>query len=421
MLKLGWSLAATLALCSTSLNLAIAENWAHWRGPTGNGVASATAKPPVEFGPSKNLKWKAEIPGVGSASAVIWDDKVFVSSAVPTGKRTNEFEFQLLCLSRKDGSKLWSQTGVVAIPHEGTHQTNGFASGSPCTDGEHVYAYFGSRGLYCYTMEGKPVWNKDFGDMQIRNSFGEGSSPTLEGNLILVPWDHEGDSVLYALDKKTGAIQWQTPRDEPTCWATPLVANDAMGRKQVIMNGQTAARGYDLETGKELWKCGGQTERPCASAVAADGVAYVGSGYRGAFIGAFSLSGRGDLSKSKELLWSYKQDTPDVASPLLSQGRLYYYKARTGQLTCVDAKSGEIHYAATRVPGMSSTYASPIAANGYVYLTDRDGTIVVIEDAERFKVVATNKLGEPADATPAAVDNELFIRGAKHLFCFEAK
>jgi outer membrane protein assembly factor BamB len=200
-----------------------------------------------------------------------------------------------------------------------------------------------------------------------------------------------------------------------------LIAQDKSGRQQIIMNGQTAARGYDLKTGKELWKCGGQTQRPCATAVAEEGVAYVASGFRGAFIGAFDLSGQGDLAATKSVLWTQSKDTPDVASPLLSQGRLYYYKEKTGLLTCVEAKTGKTVYAASRVPGVSRTYASPIAANGFVYLTDRNGTIVVIEDAPTLRVVATNEMGEGVDATPAAVGNELFIRGEKHLFCVSAQ
>lgn len=409
-----------IIICFAGNHAARGENWGHWRGPTGNGV-SPTAKPPVEFGPDKNLRWKVDVPGIGSGSPVIWGDRVFVTTAVPLANKPNEYSFQLICFSRKDGKQLWSQSAVEAKPHEGTHQTNGYASASPCTDGEHVYAHFGSRGLYCYTMDGKPVWKRDFGDMRVRNGFGEGSSPTIVDDKIIVPWDHEGESTLFALNKLTGEILWQTPRDEPTCWATPLIAADAKGQRQIIMNGQTAARGYDLETGKELWRCGGQTERPCASAVAENGIAYVGSGFRGAFIGAFALTGRGDLANSESVLWTHKQDTPDVASPLLSQGRIYYYKARTGQLTCVDAKTGKAFFAASRVPGIKETYASPIAAGGYIYLTARDGTIVVIEDSATLKVVATNSLNEGVDSTPAAVDKELFVRGAKHLFCFEAK
>lgn len=397
-------------------NWAYADQWGHWRGPTGNGVAP-DATPPLEFGPDKNLKWKLAIPGSGSGSPVVWGKQVFVTSAVPAAK-SNPFDFRVFAIDRETGQVQWSQTAVTAVPHEGTHETNGFASASPCTDGEYVWAHFGSRGLFCYSMDGKLMWQRDFGDMRIRNGFGEGSSPTLADDLIIVPWDHEGKSMLYALDKKTGKSVWEVPRDEPTCWATPLIVADTTGRKQIVMNGQTAARAYDLKTGQELWRCGGQTQRPCASAVAMNGVAYVASGFRGSFIGAFDLNGRGDLKGSKSVRWTQSKDTPDVASPLLSHGRLYYYKEKTGLLTCVEAESGKTLYSATRVPGVTRTYASPVAAGGRIYLTDRGGAITVIEDAPNLNVLATNQVGEGVDATPALVGSELFIRGEKHLFCF---
>jgi outer membrane protein assembly factor BamB len=265
-------------------------------------------------------------------------------------------------------------------------------------------------------MDGKLVWNRNFGQMNTRNSFGEGSSPTLEGGKILVPWDHEGTSYLYALDKSTGAIIWQTERDEPTCWATPLVV-EHNGAKQVVMNGQTCARAYDLETGKELWRCGGQTERPVASAVAADGLVIVGSGYRGEFMGAFRPDGQGDIEGTSHVVWTLDKDTPDIGSPLLSNGRVYFYKGKSGELSCVDAATGKPHYMAAEIPGLKSTYASPVAAGGHVYLTGRSGTTVVIKDSDEFSVVASNSVGETVDATPAPVDNELFIRGENHLFC----
>jgi outer membrane protein assembly factor BamB len=394
----------------------IADQWGHWRGPTGNGT-SATAKPPKEFSQTKGLKWKVPIAGQGSGSPVVWDQRVWVTSAVQSGSG-NEFEFRVYCMDRQTGKTLWEQVAVRAKPHEGTHETNGFASASACTDGAMVYASFGSRGVFAYTVDGKFVWSRDFGDMQIRNGFGEGSSPTIAGDLLIVPWDHEGPSMLFAVDKQTGKTVWETKRDEPTCWATPLIASDSQGNMQVIMNGQTAARGYDLKTGKELWRCGGQTQRPCASAVAQDGVAYVASGFRGSYIGAFDLAGRGDLGSSKSVVWSQSKDTPDVASPLLSSGRLFYYKEKTGLLTCVEAKTGKTLYSASRVPGVSRTYASAVAANGCVYLIDRGGSIVVIEDSGTLKVLSSNDVGEGVDATPALAGRELFVRGEKHLFCF---
>ncbi|QDT09448.1 PQQ-binding-like beta-propeller repeat protein [Planctomycetes bacterium K23_9] len=396
-----------------------ADNWAHWRGPAGNGVAAA-ANPPTTWSDTENVKWKVAIPGKGSGSPVIWENQVFVVTAVPEGSsggRLPQLNFKLLSFNRANGEKLWEQTAIVATPHQETHSTNGFASGSPCTDGQHVYAFFGSRGLHCYTMDGQLVWQRnDFGKMDTRNNFGEGASPTIVDDKILVPWDHEGSSFLYALDKTTGKDIWKTARDEPTCWATPLVVQHN-GQKQVVMNGQTSARCYDLESGKELWRCGGQTQRPVASAVSVGDMVYIGSGFRGNFMGAFRLGGSGNIENSPNVAWTIDRDCPDIASPLLSRGRLYFHKGKSGQFTCVDAKTGKPFYSAERIPGIKSTYASPIAAGGKVYITGRSGTTTVIEEADTLKVLATNSVGETVDATPAPVDNELFIRGEQHLFC----
>ena len=233
-----------------------ADNWPHWRGD-GNG-ASATANPPIEWSDTKNVKWKVEIPGRGSGSPIVWEDKVFVVTAAEAGANAatkqiaqqdrsqrprrgggqgrrgrgggrrgaaelKVLQFNLMCFNRDNGNLIWEKTAVHAKPHEGTHETNSFASASPCTDGKHVYAHFGSRGLYCYTMDGELKWKRDdLGRMQTRATFGEGSSPTIEGDMIILPWDHEGPSYIAAINKLTGDTIWNTPRDEPTCWATPV-------------------------------------------------------------------------------------------------------------------------------------------------------------------------------------------------------
>ncbi|QEG41889.1 outer membrane protein assembly factor BamB family protein [Roseimaritima ulvae] len=404
-------------LCSMLPVVAGADNWPHWRGEAGNGV-STTATPPTQWSATENVKWKVPIPGRGSGSPVVWEDNVFVVTAVNAGGG-GLLDFKLLCFDRGSGTLRWQQTAVTAKPHQGTHQTNGYASASPCTDGEHVFASFGSRGLYCYTLDGQLVWQRDdFPPMTTRNSFGEGSSPTIAGQKLILPWDHEGESLLVALDKATGKTLWRTPRDEPTCWATPLVVEHE-GRKQIVMNGQNYARGYDLESGKELWRCSGQTVRPAASPVAADGMVFVGSGFRGAFLGAFRLDGRGDLQGTDRVAWTIERDAPDIGSLLLSEGRIYFYKQRAGILTCVDAATGQPHYGPSRIAGLRSIYASPIAAGGHVYLTGRSGTTVVIKDDKQLQIVATNSVGETVDATPAPVDDQLFIRGEKHLFCIQ--
>ena len=342
---------------------------------------------------------------------------MFVTTAVPVTPGSRKLDFRLLCFDRLTGEKRWERSAIKAVPHEGTHSTNGYASASPCTDGRHVYAHFGSRGLFCYSMDGDLKWSRDFGDMQTRNEFGEGSSPTLAGERIVIPWDHEGPSRLICLDALSGETIWDVPRDEPTCWATPLVVTRADGSQQVVMNGQTAARSYDLTSGWELWRCGGQTTRPAASAVAADGLVFIGSGFRGAFLGCFDLTGRGDIEGTSHVHWTVSRDTPDIASPLLHAGRLWYYKEKTGLLTCVDAASGRPHYERQRIPSVSRTYASPVAAGGHIYLTDRSGAITVIKDGPELSVVATNDMGEGVDATPAPVGQQLFIRGERHLFC----
>ncbi len=458
------TLASIGVLLILTASTCLAENWPHWRGDRGNGV-SLTAKPPTEWSATKNVKWKTAIPGRSSGSPVIWEDKVFVVTAVeikpqagtptttreialpvtqrpqrgesgrPVGERRPRgpggrrggpregnaqlptLQFSLLCFDRSNGKLLWQMIAAQATPHEGTHSTNGFASASPCTDGEHVYAHFGSRGLYCYTMDGELKWSRsNLGQMKTRATFGEGSSPTIVDDMILVPWDHEGPSYLAALNKYTGKTIWKTDRDEPTCWATPLVV-EHNGKKQVVMNGQNYARGYDLATGKELWRCSGQTDRPVASAVTTGDLVLVGSGYRGSFLGAFKLDSKGDIRGTDSVAWSIDRDTPDIASPVLSQNRIYFHKGKDGTISCFNALTGTPHYKLKRLQGLRRIYASPVAAGGHVYFTGRSGTTVVVKDADDFEIVATNSVGEGVDATPAPVDNELFIRGENHLFC----
>ena len=471
--------ASTLALSiSVASTAAEPSDWPQWRGPTGNGV-SADAKPPVKWSESKNVAWKVAIPGTGSASPIVWRDKVFVATAVPTesaaapdssdgdgeprrrrgdragrsrrdgdefraqsqdddrrrderrgrgrrggrrgrggGDSLKEHRFVLLALDRATGKTLWEATATTATPHQGHHRDHGFASASPFTDGERVYTHFGSRGLFCYTLDGTEVWKRDdFGKMDTRNGFGEGSSPSLHGDTIILPWDHEGPSYIAAIDKTTGKTRWKIERDEHTSWATPLVVEHD-GEWQVIASGQEYARGYSLKDGKELWRCSGQTARPVASPVAGHGMAFIGSGFRGAFLGAFDLSKRGDLEESDGVAWSISRSTPDIPSLLLSGSRLYFHSRNSGIISCHDAKTGKPHYSQERVPGLGGdVYASPVAANGHVYLTSRDGATVVIEDSDTFKVVATNQLDDPIDATPAIAGRELFLRGQKHLYC----
>ena len=436
---------------------AVKGNWPHWRGPTGNGV-SPDGKPPVSWGPNENVRWRVKIPGRGSASPIVWGDKVFVVTAIAAGKdappagtvpgrgessgeqdgeaerrerresrqggrRSGRGEapivaqrFVLIAIDRSSGKTLFERTAVESVPHQGHHQDHGFASASPCTDGELVYAHFGSRGLFAYDLEGKLRWQrKDFGAMDTRNGFGEGSSPTVHGGVVVVPWDHEGPSAILALDARDGRTLWKTERDEPSSWGTPLVVEHG-GKKQVVTTGEKFARGYDLQTGKELWRSSGQTGRPIASPVAGHDLVFIGSGFRGAYLGAFRLDRTGNIDGTDGIAWSLNRHTPDVPSPLLSEKRLYFLSGRSNILSCHDAVSGKPHYSATRVEGLGNVYASPVAAAGKVYFTGRDGKTIVIEDSDALAVVGRNTVGEPVDATPAIAGAEIYIRGEEHLF-----
>src|SRR5262245_9475609 len=247
------------------------DYWPQWRGPLFTGMARTGA--PTEFNDTKNVKWKIAIPGRGFSTPIVWGDKIFLTTAVPTGKTGatsglktthpqggtaagEEQKFMVLCLDRASGKTIWERTAKTAVPHEGYHRMYGsFASNSPVTDGKFVYAFFGSRGAYCYDLNGKLIWEQDLGvKMQIRNQFGEGGAPALVGNNLILNFDQETDSFIVALDKRNGKELWRTKRDETSSWSTPLVV-EHKGRPQVVMSATNKVRSYDPTTGKAIWEC----------------------------------------------------------------------------------------------------------------------------------------------------------------------
>jgi outer membrane protein assembly factor BamB len=336
-------------------------------------------------------------------------------------KPTEIHQFTLLCLDRSNGKVLWEQVAREEVPHEGHHQADGtYASSSPVTDGEHVYAYFGSRGLHCFDMTGKHKWSQDLGDMRTSMSFGEGSSPVLHGNTLIVNWDHEGDSFIVALDKKTGNTLWKKERPEKTTWATPLIVEHA-GKVQVIAPATGKIRSYDLATGDILWECGGLTPNVIPSPVAGEGVVYCMSGFRGNALLAIRLDRTGDLTGTDAILWQHKKSTPYVPSPLLYQNRLYFFASNNGILSCFDAKTGQPLIDAERIESLQGVYASPVAAGGRIYLVGRNGTTVVLRPSDKLEILATNVLEEKTDASPVPVGKDLLLRGREHLYCLAEK
>ena len=419
----------------------VSDDWPQWRGPLATGAAPA-GDPPSSWSETENVRWKIEIPGFGQASPIVWGDRVFVLTAIPAGPGDDSgggffsrlrrrfmgtvrsgdlLRFVIVALDRRDGSVVWERTAVTEQPHEGRHNTGSWASGSAVTDGQVVCAFFGSRGLFCYDMDGNLLWDRDFGDMRIRMGFGEGASPALHGDAIVVVWDHEGQSFITALDKRTGAERWRADRDESTSWSTPLVVEHA-GGVQVVTSATDGVRGYDFETGELLWEGEGVTTNAIPSPVAAGGIAYLMSGYRGNRLYAVDLSSaRGDIARGGAIVWSLDRDTPYVPSPVVHDGILYFTKSNSGILSAYDAASGENLYGPVRLSGIRDVYASPVVAGGRLYVTSRDGATLVAKAGPEFEILSMNRLDDDFDASPAVAGGEIYLRGRQYLYCIAAE
>ena len=442
---------AILTLCLFGLTVIAAiasqpvgfeKNWHHWRGPHATGVA-VDAQPPTTWSETENIRWKVAIPGTGHASPIIWEDKIFIQTAIKgeaskveseesddgnpfsgffnqrrgRGAVENAYRFDLIAINRNDGSILWQKTLRELNPHEGTHQDATFASNSPVTDGEFIYAYFGSRGLYCVDMMGNVKWEKDVGQMFKRNTFGEGSSPALYGDTLVIVQDHEGDSFITALDKRTGDVLWKTDRDERTTWFSPIIV-EHNGKAQVITTGTNRVRSYDLETGKLLWDGDGLTANSIPSPVADDEYVYLMSGFRGSDLQAIHLAeANGDITDSEAIVWRHNRNTPYVPSPLLYKDTIYFLKSNDGILSAFNIKTGEAYYGPVRLQGVSGVYASIVGAADRVYIAGRNGTVNVIQHGPEFTIIAENTLDDSFNASPAIAGSELYLRGSGHLYC----
>ncbi len=421
-----------------SVAVAADQNWPAWRGPLRNGVAPG-ANPPVEWSETRNVVWKVPVPGRGSSTPILWGDQVFLLTAIPEGvepsvpaggqdgpgrggrggrgEAPSQLQrFTVLALGRDDGKVRWQQTARVQVPHEGHHKDHGFASASPVTDGRVLITSFGSFGLFAYDLKGKLLWEKDLGDMRTRNSFGEGSSPALHGTTVVVLWDHEGEDFIVALDTRDGRELWRQRRDEPTGWSTPLIVEQG-GKPQVVVNGTNKVRAYDLATGSLLWECSGQTANAIPTPVADEGRVIVMSGFRGSALQVIRLGGSGDLTGTDAIVWSHNKGTPYVPSPLLYGSRLYFFSGNTAMLSIFDARTGKPEVEMERLNGLTGVYASPVGAAGRVYLAGRDGGVVVLKEGPKVEVLATNRLDDGFDASPAVVGNRLYLRGRASLYC----
>jgi outer membrane protein assembly factor BamB len=437
-------------------------HWPQWRGPFFTGMARTSA--PVEFGDAKNVKWKVAVPGRGFSTPVIWEDRIFLTTAVPTGKTVKaetpapaaagqdqqgtagqsgggsggqpgrqgrrggnpnsgagageEHKFVVMCLDRKTGKVLWERVAVVAAPHEGYHRTYGsFASYSPVTDGKFLYVSFGSRGIYCYDLNGKLAWKKDLGvQLRMRLQFGEGSAPSLYNNLLIQNLDQESGSFVIALDKRNGKEVWRQSRDEISSWSTPLVA-DHKGKKQIVIAASNKVRAYNPEDGKVIWECAGLGSNVIPQPAQHNDTVLVMSGHRNPKLMAIRLGREGDLTGTDAVLWSHTRGTSYTPSPVLHDNK-FYALTDNGTLNCYNATTGEPYYQQKRLPQADSFKASPVGAGDKLYLASESGVVTVVKMGEQFEVVATNTFEDQMFvSSPVVAEGDLFLRSKTHLFC----
>ncbi len=441
-----------LALVLLTVPVALADdfetqrqnNWHQWRGPDGNGVA-ILADPPVEWSETRHVKWKTALTGRGSSSPIVWGDKVLITSALgtervkaaPLAERElpqidlpegvppltfqpvpkNYYKFLVTAFDRTTGKQLWETMVAEEVPHRAHHMDHGYASSSPTTDGERIYASFGSVGIFCLGMDGDVKWSRDLADLEIPNDFGEVVTPVLHGDDIVVVMDHLGQSFIEILDKRTGKTRWRKDRAEVASWATPLVT-EFSGRAQVIVCGSQRVMSYDLKTGEVVWECGGLGKALIPTPVRYKNLVFCMTGYLGDSLQAIRLDSQGDITGTEYVVWRTDKGTPYVPSPALYGGQLYFNRENQPVMTSLKAETGETVIQSARLSQLTgSIYASPVAAAGKIYFFGRDGGALVIEHGPKLQVFAQNKLDDVFDATPALVGREIILRGESSLYC----
>jgi outer membrane protein assembly factor BamB len=403
------------------------DDWTGWRGPHGSGVASGS--PPIAWSETKNVRWKAPLSGEGLSQPIVVGERVFLTCAVGTGKKltapSNEFnpnpmeieeqEFFACAFARKDGRELWKKRLAQAMPHEPKHPTNSWATPTPVSDGARLYASFGSFGIYALTPAGEVVWQTDLGDLTNRGH-GEGSSPILCGDSLIVQWASWGESFLVALDAANGKERWRAPLPQGNNCSTPLLFHQ--GDTDQIIVGGYEAMGFDPRTGQRLWSfSGGATGGNTAMA------SPVALGELVLLPGMRPRAGNGQLralivdpaSDEPEELWAIRSED-NIPSPLV-HGDEFVFVKDSGLLTVFDSATGEAEFGPERIEGAASVWASPVLAGDRLYVVARDGKTAVVDLAPEVKTIAVNELEDEFDASPAVAGNELLLRGKKHLYC----
>jgi outer membrane protein assembly factor BamB len=405
MKKTIFSLLALLA----STAFASAENWPAWRGPQLDGSSSEKNVPTV-WSPNQNIVWKTRIEGYGHASPIVWNDRVFTVSAL---EKSNDRV--LFCLNRKTGSVIWRKT-VVKAPFERVHRLNSRASSTPATDGKLVYVAFldiDEMVVAAYDFNGRKTWEKRPGTFSSVHGFC--SSPVIHKDKVIVNGDHDGDSYLVALDRKTGQEIWKTPRPNKTrSYCVPII-RELSGRTQMILSGDMSVASYDPDNGKLHWYLNGPTEQYVASLVynpKAD-LLFMTGGFPEHHVMSLRHDGNGTID-NKQIPWHHERAswTSYVPSPI-SAGDYFLVISDTGYACCFHAKTGKLQWQEK----LGSHHASLVSANGLVYFISDKGETTIVKPGKEYKEVAKNELGEKVFASPAISQGQLFIRGYEHLYC----
>jgi len=417
----------------------IAEtNWPQFRGP-GAGVVEDKILP-ATWSTTENVAWKVEIPGRAWSSPIVWGDKIFVTSAVSTGDgeapkkglylggnrdkpSDKTHRWMVYCLDFHSGRMLWEKTAHTAVPQQPVHIKNTYASETPVTDGKRIYVYFGNVGLFCYDLDGKELWSKQFGSFKTVYNWGTAASPVLHEDRLYIVCDNEQQSFVAAFDKTTGEQIWRVGRDEKGNWATPYTWQNQQ-RTELVIPGKNKTRSYGLD-GKPLWELGGMSSIVIPTPFSGHGLLYIASGYVGDKkrpIFAVRPGASGDItlpagqSSSEFIAWSLPQAGPYNPSPILYGDYLYVLYDR-GLFGCYNAHTGEEVYPAQRIAaGANAFTVSPWANDGRIFCLSEDGDTFVIQAGPEFKLLGTNKLDEMCMATPATLRGSLIIRTISKLY-----
>jgi len=439
-----FGVALLVAVIASTVTIAHAQNWPSFRGANASGVADGKPTPTTwDATKGTNIRWKTPIPGLAHASPVVWGDKVFVTTAVSSkggeyfrhglygdvdsDKDTSKHTWHVYALDKRTGKIVWDRIAYEGVPKIKRHIKSTHASSTPATDGKYVVAFFGSEGLYCYDLNGKLVWKKDLGLLDAGwfydpdYQWGTASSPIIYKNMVIVQCDVQKNSFIAAYDLKDGKQLWMTPREEIPSWGTPTIY-EGPSRVELITNATRAARAYDPMTGKELWRLTGNPEVTATTPVTGHGLIFICNSYRpNQPIYAIRAGATGDISlkpnetTNQHVAWSMQRGGTYMPSPLI-YGEYLYTCANQGVIACYNPKTGERLYQ-QRIGDKGGAYsASPVAADGKIYLSSEDGEIFVVKAGAKYELMATNPMGEVLMATPAISDGMIFVRGRNHVF-----